>query len=235
MNLAVIGKGRMGQLIRETAEANGDTVVAMADGLDHQPLEDNLENIDVILDFSHPSALEWLLETAGKAGIPLVLGTTGYTDEQKAAIARAAENQPVFFSANYSLGIAMLSRLVKEAAQNLDWDIEIIEKHHNQKADAPSGTALALAEAADPDHEKEWIYGRSGQCGKRGDEIGIHAVRGGTIAGMHDVLFIGPQEILTLSHEAENRQIFVNGALKAAAFMEDKPAGFYNMDSLLEA
>ena len=153
----------------------------------------------------------------------------------KEAMETAAVLMPVFYSANYSLGIAVLRRLAAQAADILrdSWDIEITEKHHNQKADAPSGTALALLESVDPGKSFEVVYGREGRPGPRGHEIGMHALRGGTMPGMHEVEFFGKDETLSLSHNAYSRQIFVTGAIEAAEFLKDQPAGMYNMEDLI--
>lgn len=234
MNIVIIGKGKMGALIAKTATDQGITVLGNADTFDPAVLENSLDQVDVILDFSHPNNLDWLLKTIGNRSIALVEGTTGYTDEQKAQLADFANTHPVFFSANYSLGVAILTQLANKVAALLkeEWDIEVVETHHHQKVDAPSGTALALVESLDPDHEFEHVYGRQGAVGKRGKEIGIHALRGGTIAGKHEIHFFGEDEELTLTHNAGSRQIFVNGAIKAAKFMQDKPDGLYGMDDL---
>jgi 4-hydroxy-tetrahydrodipicolinate reductase len=235
MNIGLIGKGKMATLLKEESEKKGNTVLCMADAFDKAPLQNCAKDLDVLIDFSHPDNLEWVLDAIQGQKCALIIGTTGYSEKQKERIAKEAENRPVFFAANYSLGIALLQKLAASAARTLaDWDVEIIEKHHNQKVDAPSGTALALADAIDSEKQKERIYGRSGHTGSRGNEIGIHAVRGGSVAGDHDVLFLGPQEIVTLSHHAQSREIFVHGALKAADFIVKMPKGFYSMQDLID-
>lgn len=234
MKAAVIGKGRMGSLIAQTLENNGHEVTVMTDALSGDSPESVLQ-ADIILDFSHRDNLDWYLPVARKAGIPLVLGTTALEDRQLKDIEEAASDMPLFFAANYSLGIAVLSRLVREAAMLLqDWDIEITEKHHNQKADAPSGTALALLKAANPDEKHPVIYGRNPQSEPRKNEIAVHAIRGGTLPGYHEVEFFGNDESISLSHNAQSRQIFVDGAVRAAEFLAGKPNGLYDMNSLLE-
>jgi 4-hydroxy-tetrahydrodipicolinate reductase len=167
----------------------------------------------------------------------LIIATTGFSEEEKAQISETAEHMPVFMSANMSLGVSLQAELSKRAAECLGeaFDIEIIEQHHNQKVDAPSGTALTLAEAIneaflDP---KELLCGRCMRSQKRGREIGIHAVRGGTLAGEHSVLFLGPDEVLEIRHSAQSRQIFAYGALRAAQFMHGKPAGLYTMNDMI--
>lgn len=236
MNVVIIGKGKMGVLLEQTALNNGMQVLGKADVFDPEALENSLFEVDVVLNFSHPNNLDWLLNTIGDHPIALVEGTTGYTQEQKDQLANFAKTHPVFFSANYSLGIAILTQLAKKVSAQLkaDWDIELVETHHNQKVDAPSGTALALVEALDPDHEFDHVYGREGSVGKRKKEIGIHALRGGTIPGKHEIHFFGDDEELTLTHNAQSRQIFVNGAIQAAKFMEGKPNGLYDMTDLVD-
>ena len=199
------------------------------------------DNGEVLVDFSAPDALRASLDRAVSAGVPLLIGTTGLIDEHEALIADAAKIIPILRAPNTSLGVALLADLVERAAAVLgpdQWDIEIIEAHHNKKADAPSGTALHLGKAADkgrgggsPDER-----GRDGTGLKRqAGAIGYSAVRGGTVAGDHDVLFLGPDERLILSHRAENRMIFARGALAAARFLKGKPAGLYSMADVIAA
>ncbi len=194
---------------------------------------------DVLVDFSHPSQLSNLLSFGEKTGVSLVLCTTGYDEKQVEMVRNAAKKIPVFYSGNMSLGINLLIELSKKAMQVLgaDFDIEIIEKHHNQKLDAPSGTALMIADSlnAQSAEEMHYVYDRHSQRRKRtSDEIGIHSVRGGTIVGEHEVIFAGPHEVITLSHSAESREIFALGALKAALFLAGKPQGLYSMADLLK-
>lgn len=235
MKCAIIGKGRMGSMIKADLESRGHEVIAMADVTNKEDVLDHLDEIEMVLDFSHPDNLNWLLARLCEKRIPLVEGTTGLAENQKEAMKTAALLMPVFYSANYSLGIAVLKRLAAQAAEVLrdTWDIEITEKHHNQKADAPSGTALALLEAVDPEKNFETVYGREGRPGPRGHEIGMHAVRGGTMPGMHEVEFFGKDETLSLSHNAYSRQIFVTGASEAAEFLKNQPAGLYDMEDLI--
>jgi 4-hydroxy-tetrahydrodipicolinate reductase len=192
---------------------------------------------DVIIDFSHPNALAGLLEYAVSHGTPAVICTTGLADSQISLVKRSAERIPVFFSANMSLGVNLLKVLAQRAAQVLGqaFDVEIVEAHHNQKVDAPSGTALMLADAI---HEvlpnTHYVYDRSQTREKRGKrEIGVSAIRGGTIVGEHEVIFAGHSEVLRLSHSAQSKELFAAGALNAAAFIADKPAGLYDMQSLI--
>lgn len=196
------------------------------------------ERVDVVIDFSSPAALSGEIEWAEKSRTPLVLATTGYSAEDLKIIKSAAEKIAIFKTANFSVGVNLLVKLVKQAAQTLgeNFDIEIIEKHHNLKADAPSGTALMLADGANEAFggDKEYLYGREGKVGKRGAEIGIHAVRGGTIVGEHEVMFAGDDEIITLSHSARSKTVFAAGAVRAAKWLAGKPAGLYDMSDVLD-
>lgn len=234
MKLAVVGKGQMGQLIQSTAIERGDEAV-LGDAFDQAPIVDNKESLDVIVDFSHPNSLDFVLDTLKDTPCALVMGTTGFSQEQVKRLKEEAKVRPIFYASNYSVGVAVLTRLVQEANKMLaDWDKEIIETHHHKKADAPSGTALSLLHALDPNDEYDHVFGRYGKPGPRGHEIGVHAVRGGSVPGNHDVLFLGDQEVISLSHNAQSRQIFVNGALDAAQFIVGKPAGLYDMNDLLK-
>ena len=193
---------------------------------------------DCIVDFSRPASLEGLLAYAMKNRIPAVLATTGYDDEQLAAIDEAAKVIPIFRSANMSVGIALLRALSRKAAQVLgdNFDVEIVEAHDNRKADAPSGTALMLYDAVKDAYNepREAVYGRHGRdCRRAHNEIGLHALRGGTVTGEHEVCFFGPSERITLRHSAENRSVFAQGALRAAVFLPGKVPGLYTMDDVV--
>lgn len=204
----------------------------------YNSINDVKEKAEVIIDFSHPSALDSILDYSKKTNTPAVLCTTGFSNEQVEQIKKISKTMPVFYSRNMSLGINLLIELAKKATEILerDFDIEIIEKHHNQKIDAPSGTALMIAEEISQtcENKKNFIYDRSSIRKARGkNEIGIHSLRGGTIPGDHEVIFAGNKEVITISHHAESRDIFANGALKAAYFIKDKPAGFYTMKDVI--
>ena len=196
-----------------------------------------LPEADVIIDFSFHTAVTALLSYAEKKKMPAVIATTGFTEEEKALIAAASQKIPVFRSANMSIGINLLAELARKAARFLpDFDVEIVEKHHNQKVDAPSGTALMLADeiASVLPEPSEYIYERHSHMQKRSpNEIGLHSIRGGSIVGEHDVIFAGQGETITLSHQAANREILANGAICAARFLAEKPAGMYSMKDLL--
>ena len=194
---------------------------------------------DVIIDFSHPSALDNILAYAKKNNTPVVLATTGYSDSAIEKIKDASKEIPVFFTFNFSLGVNLLVALSKKAAAVLgnDFDIEIVEKHHNQKLDAPSGTAIMLANAINSvfDDNMVYEYDRHTKRQKRSNnEIGIHSVRGGTIVGEHDVIFAGRDEVITLSHSAGSKQVFAVGSVKAAKFIAGKPAGLYDMNNVIK-
>lgn len=193
-------------------------------------------NIDCIVDFSHHSLTRELLDFAIKYKLPVVLATTGHTDEEKAYIRTASESIPVFFAANFSLGVALLIDAARRVAAAMpDAEIEIIEKHHNRKVDAPSGTALAIADAlCEVRPNATVVTGRSGYGKRTPDEIGIHAIRMGNIVGEHEVIVGTPNQTITLKHEAHDRALFAEGALAAAEFLCGKPAGLYNMNDLVK-
>ncbi len=193
---------------------------------------------DALIDFSNPSALDGLIEFGVSKHVPLVLCTTGYTPEQLEKINAASEKTAVFKSANMSVGINLLASLLKKAVAALgpDFDIEIVEKHHNRKLDAPSGTAILLADALSSAMEEapEYVYERQSVRRPRGkQEIGISAVRGGTIPGEHEVIFAGLDEVITFKHTVYSRDVFAAGAVKAAKFIAGKPAGMYDMSSVI--
>ncbi|QNP46522.1 4-hydroxy-tetrahydrodipicolinate reductase [Sphingomonas sediminicola] len=219
--------GRMGRAIA--------TAVA-----DDPGFEIDADHGDVIVDFSAPSALQASLDRALAAAVPILVGTTGLDDFASRRISAAAKDIAVLRAANTSLGVALLSDLVERAASVLgpEWDIEILEMHHRQKTDAPSGTALALGDAAARGRGTKLNAerGRKGTNLKREEgAIGFASLRGGTVAGDHDVIFAGPEERLILSHRAENRMIFARGALAAAKFLVGKPAGIYSMRDVIDA
>lgn len=242
--------GKMGRHIAQCARFRDD--LAIVAGLDTYPNEsapfpvytntaDIREKIDLIIDFSHPSALNGILGYALEKKLPIVIATTGFSEDQKKAIEKASSEIPVLLSANMSLGINLLIQLVKTAAKTLygSFDIEIIEKHHNQKVDAPSGTALAIADAINtaiaPNHLR-YVYDRHSSNQKRTrDEIGLHAVRGGTITGEHTVLFAGNDELLEIKHTALSKGLLAEGALKAATFLYGKEPGFYRMQDMFNS
>ena len=239
--------GKMGKNISECAKADGEIkIVAGIDKINtgcdfpvFASFKDLNVNADVIIDFSHISLLDDILNYAKQNNTPVVLATTGYSQEQIQKIKEFSKNIPIFFTFNMSIGVNLLCSLAKKAANILgsDFDIEIIEKHHNQKIDAPSGTAIMLANAINGEFgdNLNYEYDRHSKRAKRPkNEIGIHSVRGGTIVGEHDVIFAGLDEVITLSHQAQSKQVFAAGALKAAKFISGKPAGLYDMNSIMD-
>lgn len=247
INVLINGaNGRMGKKVYEACLCSGD--VKAVCGVDlvenfsntdypiYSSFDSVKENVDVIIDFSAPASLDFIIDYVNKTGVSAVLCATGYTQTQIEKIILQSKKTAIFRSANMSLGVNILIDLVKKAAKALNgFDVEIIEKHHNQKVDAPSGTALMLADAIKEElPEKYYVYGREGQIGKRTkDEIGLHAVRGGNIVGDHDVLFAGNFETVTLSHQATDRSVFASGAVKAAEYIANKKSGLYNMSDLI--
>ena len=241
MKVMIIGAaGRMGKELMALVQngyAGADCAIgvdAFSDAYPHTPAECT-ETADVIVDFSHMSATDAVLDYAVANGIPCVIGTTGHTEDQLLHIQAAAEHVPVFHSGNMSVGIAVLLELAKQAARAFpDADIEIIEVHHKHKADAPSGTALMLANAiceVRPDSNK--VLGRSGQCKRQPQDIGISAVRMGGVVGEHKVCICTESQTITLEHKAHTRALFAEGALTAAAYIQNKTPGLYNMQSML--
>ncbi len=236
MRIVLIGRGKMGALIRETAAAAGDEIEAAFGRDDLDQLGKLGKAADVVMDFSRPAALPEIAAYVRRTGTPLLSGTTGYTEAEKERLFALGSAVPVLWSANYSLGVAVLARALRVIAPVLgqDFDIEITETHHNQKADAPSGTAKLLLEAMDPQHRLRPVYGREGSVGRREkNEVGIHALRGGTVAGTHTVHFFGPDEELELTHRAASRRIFVNGALHMAHLLPGRPNGVYDLQKIL--
>ena len=236
MRIVLIGRGKMGALIRETAAATGDEIEAAFGRDDLDQLGKLGKAADVVMDFSRPAALPEIAAYVRRTGTPLLSGTTGYTEAEKERLFALGSAVPVLWSANYSLGVAVLARALRVIAPVLgqDFDIEITETHHNQKADAPSGTAKLLLEAMDPQHRLRPVYGREGSVGRREkNEVGIHALRGGTVAGTHTVHFFGPDEELELTHRAASRRIFVNGALHMAHLLPGRSNGVYDLQKIL--
>lgn len=243
MRIILVGYGgHMGREVIACAERAADCEIAAgvdpmipAAGVCVQSFAECAADADVIIDFSHHSMTADLLSFAKAKKLPVVLATTGQTEEEKALIDAAAKEIPIFLAANYSLGIATLTDLVKKAtALYPDAEIEIVEQHHDRKLDAPSGTALALFRAVQEVRpEATANLGRSGQGKRTKDEVGIHAIRMGNIVGVHEVMIGTQNERISLKHEAFSRGVFAEGSLKAAAFLIGKPAGMYDMVSLI--
>lgn len=242
--------GHMGQVITELAAKDSDIeIVAGIDLVGNRqngyPVFTNIEDCDieadVIIDFAAAVAVDKLLEYGKKKQIPIVLCTTGLSEEQLAKVRETSKAVAILKSANMSLGINTLLKLLKDAAKvfgTAGYDIEIVEQHHRLKKDAPSGTALALADSINEalDNEYEYVYDRSQRSEQRPDkEIGISAVRGGTIVGVHDVMFAGTDEVITFNHTAYSKSVFAKGAIEAGKFLAGKPAGMYDMADVIEA
>lgn len=238
--------GRMGRAIAEAADGSARIVAGVdlnASALSLPfPVYENISDFDgkgdVIVDFSHHLALPSLLSYAKATKTPLVVATTGHTEDELALMRESSEEIAIFYSGNFSIGINLLVNLAKQAARTLgvDFDVEIIEKHHNKKLDAPSGTALMIANAvSDEREESEYVYDRhSVRKAREQSEIGIHSVRGGTIVGEHEIIFAGTNEVVSISHSAASREIFATGALRAAVYLANKSAGLYSMTDLIE-
>lgn len=236
----------MGRAIAEAADGSARIVAGVdlnASALSLPfPVYENISDFDgkgdVIVDFSHHLALPSLLSYAKATKTPLVVATTGHTEDELALMRESSEEIAIFYSGNFSIGINLLVNLAKQAARTLgvDFDVEIIEKHHNKKLDAPSGTALMIANAvADEREESEYVYDRhSVRKAREQSEIGIHSVRGGTIVGEHEIIFAGTNEVVSISHSAASREIFATGALRAAVYLANKSAGLYSMTDLIE-
>lgn len=241
--------GKMGQMISSIIEADPDACMVAGidirdDGHNPYPVFANIFDCDIeadaLIDFSGVTDLDKMLDYCIMKNLPCVLCTTGLSEEQLALVNEASKKVAILRSANMSLGINLLLKVLKEVAGVLapaGFDIEIVEKHHNLKLDAPSGTALALADSINEefDNEYEYIYDRSGRREKRAKkEIGISAVRGGTIVGDHDVIFAGEDEVITISHSAYSKAVFGKGAVQAAKYLAGKGPGMYNMANVID-
>lgn len=250
VNIALVGcNGKMGKAVTMAAMSRTDCkIVFGADPFGTSaydyPVYSSLmvsgEKADVIIDFSNPASLDDVLDYALTNNVPAVICTTGYSPEEINKIKSAGEKVAIFYSGNMSLGINLLIELSKAATKLLgnEFDIEIVEKHHNQKVDAPSGTALMIADAISEtlENEPQYVYDRHSYRKKRDkNEIGIHAVRGGTIVGEHEVIFAGHDEVVTLTHQAQSKEVFAVGAVNAAVYLSSQGAGMYNMGNLLFA
>lgn len=237
--------GSMGKVL--TKCVNEDSELQLVCGVSRDELEvpfktyfkmsDVAETADIIIDFSHHSTIDDTLSYVTKTKTPLVIATTGFNEDELGRIKEASAITPIFHSSNMSLGVNVLVRLVKEAAKALNgFDIEIIEKHHNKKLDSPSGTAVMIANGIkEVLPGSECIYGRYGRSEKRKPtEVGIHAIRGGTIVGEHTTIFAGHDEVVEIKHTAQSKDIFAKGAIAAAKFLVNQEAGYYNMNNMLD-
>ena len=233
MNIFLSGYGKMGHMIQELAVAKGWNIVGHAD-IDCPENYETAPKADVCIDFSGVGAQKALAAYIRRTKTPLLSGTTGLTEPDFDVLRDLSKEVPVIWTANYSTGVAVLKKLLREYAPVLgDWDKEIVELHHNQKVDAPSGTAKQLLHAIDPEGTALVVHGREGMCGKRKEnEIGVFSLRGGTVAGEHTVCFFGEDECLEFTHKAQSRRVFAAGAVRAAEALADKPAGFYTLEEL---
>lgn len=239
--------GKMGHVITKCVESKENCEIVAGVDINKcdapYPIFTSFSDVDVdadvVIDFSHPSVLSSLLEYCKNNKIPAVVATTGLSDEQKNEIEETSKEVPMFFSANMSIGVNLISELAAKAARVLEgsFDIEIVEAHHNQKIDAPSGTALMLADSISDALTKKPTYefDRHSKRAKRDpNEIGIHSVRGGTIVGEHEIIFAGLDEVIKISHSARSKDLFAVGAVNAAVFLKGKPAGMYSMKQLVD-
>ena len=238
VRILLIGpNGQMGRAVSTAVESELDFVIA-ARCERGDALEEEMTNVDAAIDFTRPDATELICTAATKKKLPLVIGTTGHSSEQRGKIEEAAKTLPVVYSPNFSVGVNTLFWLVRKTAELLsdDFDLEIVEMHHRLKKDAPSGTAKKLTEILMETRKIDKVrHGRDGNMGERLDtEIGIHAVRGGDVVGDHTVIFAGPSERLELTHRASNRETFARGALRAASWIIGKPPGLYSMQDVLD-
>lgn len=238
MNLLIYGiKGYMGRAIEELAKE--DDYWSDISGLSREKLDISKDiNYNVLIDFTHESSLEDLLNLALEKKFPLIIGTTGYDENQLEKIKEASKSIPILHATNMSLGMNLLFNLVEETARTLKdrVDIEIVECHHNRKKDAPSGSAVTIVESIEKGlgERRKHQHGRNGECPRESGEIGIHALRGGNIVGSHEVSFINHLETIKISHEAYDRKVFAQGALEAAKFIMGKEPGLYNIKDVLK-
>lgn len=237
--------GKMGKVLTKCVEDDKDLNIVCGVSKDpsestsfkvYPTMSDVYEDCDVIIDFSHHCALDDVLSFALKTETPLVIATTGYNEDELSKIQEASKFIPIFHSSNMSLGVNVLLKLVKDATNYLaNFDIEVIEKHHNKKVDAPSGTAVMIANAIkEVLPNVQYNYGRHGRdCKRYENEVGIHAIRGGTIVGEHNVIYAGPDELVEIKHTAQSKDIFANGSIVAAKYLVHQNPGYYNMDNIL--
>ncbi len=232
MKAVVVGYGAMGKILADMLGDDLASVVAIE--CENKKLDDVKVPFDVIIDFSNPANLDMICDYVKRTKKPVVFATTGYTDEQNNKIKELTKVAPVLKSANFSLGVIVLNRLVKEVTPLLEgYDIEVIEAHHNKKKDAPSGTAKMFLKSIVDSTGYTVNEGRSGICPRTKNEVGVSAIRGGTIVGEHEVMYCGEDEVITLKHSAYSKKIFANGAIKAAKWLTDKTPGLYDMEDVL--
>lgn len=233
MKVCVVGYGAMGHIICDLLKDELAYPVALE--CDYKTLEETDKKFDCIIDFSNPANLDMIIYFAKKYNKPVVFATTGYTDEQINKINDLANYVPVLRSANFSLGVILLNRLVKQITPILknDFDIEITEAHHHHKVDSPSGTAKMLLKSVVDATNFEPNYERFGYSPRKPNEVGVHSIRGGSIVGEHEVMYCGEDEVIALSHKAQSKKIFAVGAIKAAHFLVNQEIGLYDMEDVL--
>ncbi|SET62202.1 dihydrodipicolinate reductase [Natronincola peptidivorans] len=237
MNLLISGiSGRMGQMLFKLATE--DVYWNTVEGVDlNRKLDDIVVKPDVVIDFTHPTAIKDILNYSVENHIPMVIGTTGFEAKEKQLIEEASKTIPILQATNMSLGMNLVFSLVEQVAAVLKGkaDIEVIESHHNRKMDAPSGSAVTIVESIEKGlgETRKHAHGRQGQCPREKGEIGIHAIRGGNIVGIHEASFINDLETVKITHEAHDRAVFAEGALEAAKYLIGKPNGMYNMKDVL--
>ena len=235
MNVALVGYGTMGQIVHKNLDPNDKLVGIVSIGY-LESLYDIKEKIDVIIDFSHPANLNMIYDYCKETKTPVVIATTGYSEEQIKKIHDLAQYTAVLYSSNFSLGVILLNRVIREITPILKdkFDIEVIEKHHNKKIDAPSGTAKMLVDTINSKNDFKIVNGREGVSKREPyKEIGVHSVRGGTIVGEHSVIYAGNDEVLEFKHEAHSKTIFAVGAVTGSKWIVKKEPGLYNMEDVL--
>ena len=233
MKIGLIGSGQMGNRVEEVAQERGDTVLLLRTAPKEATTLAFTELPELLIDFSHPDNLEKILSYSLSYQLPLVIGTTGYTQSQFQEIKEHAKHVPVMYSANFSFGIMVMNQLIKQATAMLQgWQIELIEKHHSRKKDAPSGTANMLLQTIQEVQKLQPVYNWQGQK-REENQIGVHSIRAGSLPGEHDVLFAATDEIFTIKHESFSNRIFAAGAVEAADWLKNQPPGYYKLEDLL--
>lgn len=234
MNIALVGYGKMGQVVHSRIHSDDKIVGIVSEGY-LASLKDIEEKVDVVIDFSHPSNLMMILDYCLEKHACAVIATTGYTASQIEQIEKYSNKVAILYTANFSLGVTLMNKVIKEITPILkdSFDIEVVEAHHNKKIDAPSGTAQLFLKSINQENEFEVVNGRNGISKRTTKEIGVHSIRGGSIVGEHRVIYAGDDEILEVRHEALSKNIFANGAVKGAKWLFQKPAGLYSMEDVL--
>lgn len=234
MNFLLVGDGQMGQLVAQTlSEQHTVTIIGQINSDNKANYQQ--QSFDAIIDFSHPDNLAGICDIVKDRPLPIVFATTGYDPQQIEVIKQLSKRMPVLYSANYSFGVILMNRVAKEIANVLSdqFDIEVIEKHHHRKIDAPSGTAKMLVDSLNENLQYNVVHGREGEAIRTKKEIGVHTIRGGSIVGEHEVLFAGSDEILSIKHEALSKSIFAKGAIQGATWLINQKSDLYDMEDIL--